>query len=222
MLFSGNEVVQNFFVGCDFVNHQLLPENQSSNVPAVKTADSQIVIDLSHVMCRDFSISPFVCRKRRDCLALQPGLLPNDQAVKVCQKQRMFLALVNGVCTSYFQTGGLGEALRHIILQITALPHSLVVDIFSGIADFIVVHLKCRAVGIQAKDSPGIRAGNAALTVTEPILFGQVPCRYKPFHALCILSLIIDSVMIKSYSTKSFMIVEKSAANEWQEPTHRS
>ena len=41
-------------------------------------------------------------------------------------------------------------------------------------------------------------------------------------NALCILSLIIDSVMMKSYSTKSFMIVEKSLANEWQEPTHRS
>ena len=32
--------------------------------------------------------------------------LPNDQAVKVCQKQRMFLTLVNGICTAYFQTGG--------------------------------------------------------------------------------------------------------------------
>ena len=86
----------------------------------------------------------------------------------------MFLALVDGICTAYLQTGGLGEALRHIILQITALPHSLVVDIFSDIADFIVVHLKCRAVGIQAKDSPGIRAGNTAFAVAEPILFGQV------------------------------------------------
>ena len=86
----------------------------------------------------------------------------------------MFLTLVNGICTAYFQTGGLGEALRHIILQITALPHGFVVDIFNGIADFIVVHLKCRAVGIQAKDSPGIRAGNTALAVAEPILFGQV------------------------------------------------
>ena len=86
----------------------------------------------------------------------------------------MFLTLVNGICTAYFQTGGLGEALRRIILQITALPHGFVVDIFNGIADFIVVHLKCRAVGIQAKDGTGIRAGNAALTVTEPIFFGQV------------------------------------------------
>ena len=86
----------------------------------------------------------------------------------------MFLTLVNGICTAYFQTGGLGEALRHIILQITALPHSLVVDIFRGIADFIVVHLKCRAVGIHTQNSTGIRAGNAAFAVTEPILFGQV------------------------------------------------
>ena len=36
VLFLGNEVVQNFFVGCDLVNHQFLPENQSSNVPAGK------------------------------------------------------------------------------------------------------------------------------------------------------------------------------------------
>ena len=86
----------------------------------------------------------------------------------------MFLTLVDGICTAYLQTGCFGEALRHIILQITALPHSLVVDIFNGIADFIVVHLKCRAIGIQAKDGTGIRAGNAALTVTEPIFFGQV------------------------------------------------
>ena len=143
VLFLGNEVVQNFFVGCDLVNHQFLPENKSSNVPAVKTADGQIVIDLSHVMCRDFAICPLICGEGRDCLAFQPGLLSNDQAVKVCQKQRMFLTLVDGICTAYFQTGGLGEALRHIILQITALPHSLVVDIPNGIADFIVVHLKC-------------------------------------------------------------------------------
>jgi len=84
----------------------------------------------------------------------------------------MFIALVNGICAAYFQTGCFGEALRHIILQITTLPHGFVVDIFNGIADFIVVHLKCRTVGIQAKDSSGIRAGNAALTVTEPIFFG--------------------------------------------------
>ena len=86
----------------------------------------------------------------------------------------MFLTLVNGICSAYLQTGGLGEALCYIILQITTLPHGFVVDIFSGIADFIVVHLKCRAVGIQAKDSPGIRAGNAAFAITEPIFFGQV------------------------------------------------
>ena len=104
-------------------------------------------------MCRDFSISPFVRRKRRDRLALQSSFLPNDQAVKICQKQRMFLALVDGICTAYLQTGGPGEALRHIILQITTLPHGLIVDILNGIADFIVVNLKCRAIGIQAKDN---------------------------------------------------------------------
>ena len=86
----------------------------------------------------------------------------------------MFLTLVNGICTAYFQIGGLGEALRHIILQITALPHGFIVDILNGITDFIVVHLKCRTVGIQTKDSSGIRAGNAAFTITEPIFFGQV------------------------------------------------
>ena len=83
----------------------------------------------------------------------------------------MFLTLIDSVCTAHLQTGGLCEALRHIILQITALPHGLIVDIFNGIADFIVVHLKCGAIGIQAKNSPGIRAGNAAFAVTEPIFF---------------------------------------------------
>ena len=86
----------------------------------------------------------------------------------------MFLTLVDGICTAYLQTGCFGKPLRYIILQITALPHSLVVDIFSGIADFIVVHLKCRAVGIHTQNSTGIRAGNAAFTITEPIFFGQV------------------------------------------------
>ena len=86
----------------------------------------------------------------------------------------MFLALIDSVCTAHLQTGCFGEELCDIIFQIASLAHSLVVDIFSGIADFIVVHLKCRTVGVQAKDSPGIRAGNAALAVAEPILFGQV------------------------------------------------
>lgn len=86
----------------------------------------------------------------------------------------MFLALIDSVRSAHLQTGCFGEALRHIILQVTSLPHGFVVDILSGIADFIVVHLKCRTVGIQSKDSPGIRAGNAAFAVTEPILFGQV------------------------------------------------
>ena len=174
MLFLGNEVVQNFFVGCDLVNHQLLPENQSSNVPAVKTADSQIVIDLSHVMCRDFSISPFVCRKRRDRLALQSGLLPNDQAVKICQKQRMFLTLVDGICTAYLQTGCFGEALCDIIFQIASLAHSLIIDVLNSFAVFVAVNLKIRTIGIYTQNSTGIRAGNTAFAVTEPILFGQV------------------------------------------------
>ena len=86
----------------------------------------------------------------------------------------MLLALVNGICPAYLQTGCFGEALRYIILQVTALPHGLVVDILNGIADFIVVHLKCRAIGIQAKNGTSIRAGNAALTVAEPIFFGQI------------------------------------------------
>ena len=86
----------------------------------------------------------------------------------------MFLTLVDGICTAYLQTGCFGEALRHIILQITALPHSLVVDIFNGIADFIVVHLKCRAIGIYTQNGTCIGAGNTALAVAEPIFFGQV------------------------------------------------
>ena len=174
MLFLGNEVVQNFFVGCDLVNHQFLPENQSSNVPAVKTADSQIVIDLSHVMCRDFSISPLVRRKRRNRFAFQSCFLPDNQTVKVRQKQWMFLTLVDGICTAYLQTGCFGEALCDIIFQIASLAHSLIIDVLNSFADFIVVHLKCRAIGIQSKDGTGIRAGNAALAVTEPIFFGQV------------------------------------------------
>ena len=77
----------------------------------------------------------------------------------------MFLTLVDGVCTAHLKARFFGEPLRHIILQVTALPHGFVVD-------FIMVNLKCRTVGIQAKDSPGIRAGNTAFAITEPILFG--------------------------------------------------
>ena len=86
----------------------------------------------------------------------------------------MFLALVDGICPAYLQTGCFGKPLRHIILQVTTLPHGLIVDILNGITDFIVVHLKCRAIGIQTKNGTGIRAGNTAFAVTEPILFGQV------------------------------------------------
>ena len=86
----------------------------------------------------------------------------------------MFLTLVDGICPAYLQTGCFGEALCDIIFQIASLAHSLIIDVLNSFADFIVVHLKCRAIGIQAKDSPGIRAGNTALAVAEPILFGQV------------------------------------------------
>ena len=84
----------------------------------------------------------------------------------------MFLTLVDGICTTHLKPCFFGEPLCHIILQVTTLPHGFVVDIFNGIADFIVVYLKCRAIGIQAKYSPGIRAGNTAFAITEPILFG--------------------------------------------------
>ena len=60
----------------------------------------------------------------------------------------MFLTLVDGICTAYLQTGCFGEALCDIIFQIASLAHSLIVDILKGITDFIVVHLKCRAVWI--------------------------------------------------------------------------
>ena len=125
-------------------------------------------------MCGDFAIRPLVRRERRDRLALQSGLLPNDQAVKVCQKQRMFLALVDGICTAHLQTGGLCEALRHIILQITALPHSLIIDVLNSFAVFVAVNLKSRTIGIYTQNGTCIGAGNTALAVAEPILFGQV------------------------------------------------
>ena len=84
----------------------------------------------------------------------------------------MFLALVDSVCTAHLKARFFGEPLRHIILQVTTLPHGFVVDIFNGIADFVVVHLKCGAIGIHAKNGTSIRAGNAAFAITEPILFG--------------------------------------------------
>ena len=167
------------------------------------------MVNLRQIMSRDFPISSLICGEGRNRLALQSSFLPNDQAVKVCQKQRMFLALVDSVCTAHLKARFFGEPLRHIILQITALPHGLVVDIFNGIADFIMVYLKCRAIRIQAKDGTSIRAGNTAFAVTELIFFGQIQCRYKPFHAMFSLSFSCSSAIEKSYSTKSLIIVEK-------------
>ena len=86
----------------------------------------------------------------------------------------MFLTLVDSVCTAHLQAGCFGKPLRHIILQVTTLPHGLVVDVFNGIADFIMVYLKCRAIGIYTQNGTCIGAGNTALAVAEPILFGQV------------------------------------------------
>ena len=86
---------------------------------------------------------------------------------------------------------GLCEALRHIILQITALPHSLVVDIFNGIADFIVVR---RANAIyQSEEHPllladfdrlivGQKAGLECKTVSpfsaDKWADGKIPAHY--------------------------------------------
>ena len=93
--------------------------------------------------------------------------------------------------------------------------------IVTYIADFVVVHLKCRAIGIQAKDSPGIRAGNTAFAITEPIFFGQIQCRYKPFHAIFNLSFMCSSTMEKSHSTKSLIIVENSSTKVRSSSSHR-
>lgn len=85
-----------------------------------------------------------------------------------------------------------------------------------------MIHLKCRAVGIQAKDSPGIRAGNAAFTIVESIFFGQIQCRYKSFHAMFNLSFICSSTIEKSYSTKSLIIVENSSTKVRSSSSHRA
>ena len=84
----------------------------------------------------------------------------------------MFLALVDGIRSAHFQTGSLSEALCYILFQIAALPHSFIVDIFNGIADFIVINLKCRTIRIQAKNGTGIRSRDATLAVAQPFLFG--------------------------------------------------
>ena len=86
----------------------------------------------------------------------------------------MFLTLVNGICTAYFQTGGLCEPLRHIIFQIASLAHSLIIDALNSFAVFVAVKLKSRTIGIYTQNGTCIGAGNTALAVAEPILFGQV------------------------------------------------
>jgi len=54
------------------------------------------------------------------------------------------------------------------------MPHGFVVDIFNGIADFVVVHLKCGAIGIQAKDSFKVRCANAIYQSEEhPLLLAD-------------------------------------------------
>jgi hypothetical protein len=86
----------------------------------------------------------------------------------------MFLTLVDGICTAYLQTGCFGEAFCDIIFQIASLTHSLIVDILKGITVFVAVNLKSRTIGIYTQNGTCIGAGNTALAVAEPILFGQV------------------------------------------------
>ena len=86
----------------------------------------------------------------------------------------MFLALVNGICPAYLQTGCFGKPLRHIILQVTTLPHGLIIDVLNSFAVFVAVNLKSRTIGIYTQNGTCIGAGNTALAVAEPILFGQV------------------------------------------------
>ena len=86
----------------------------------------------------------------------------------------MFLALVDGICTAYLQTGGLGEALCDIIFQIASLAHSLIIDLLNSFAVFVAVNLKSRTIGIYTQNGTCIGAGNTAFAVAEPILFGQV------------------------------------------------
>ena len=84
----------------------------------------------------------------------------------------MFLALIDSVCPTHLKACFFGKPLRHIILQVTTLPHGLVVDILNGIADFIVIYLKCRTIRIQAQNGTSIRAGNAAFAIAKPSFFG--------------------------------------------------
>ena len=72
------------------------------------------MVNLRQIVSRDFSIRPLVRREGRNRFAFQPGFLPNDQAVEVCQKQRMFLALIDSVCTAHLKARFFGEPLCYI------------------------------------------------------------------------------------------------------------
>lgn len=173
-------------------------------------------------MRRNLAVGPLVRRERRNRFTLQASLLPDDQAVEISQKQRMLFTLVDGICPAGFQPGFLRESLRHIVLQVTPLPHGLIVDVLNGIADFVVVDLKCGAIGIHAQNRTGIRSGDAAFAVAKPIFFAQIQCRYKTFHAIFNLSFMYSSAMEKSYSTKSFRIVENSPTKVRLSSSHRA
>lgn len=134
----------------------------------------------------------------------------------------MLFTLVNGICSADFQAGFFGETLCYIILQVTPLPHGLVVDVLNGIADFIVVDLKCGTIGVHVQNRTSIRSSDTALAITQPILFAQIQRRYKTFHAIFNLSFMCSSAMEKSYSTKSFRIVENSSTKVRSSSSHRA
>ena len=99
------------------------------------------MVNLRQIVSRDFAVCPLVRREWRNRFALQSSFLTNDQTVKVCQKQRMFLALVNSVCTAHLKSRFFGEPLRHIISFVQLTLHSLRIIAISssndvGITDF--------------------------------------------------------------------------------------
>ena len=95
--FDGNEVSDEAFVSPDPVPEEVFPEDDDRNVPCVCSCDCHVVVALELVAFRNVPVFPFVGGVGGSGLALQSGVLPNDETVYVGVHEGMFHTFVDGV-----------------------------------------------------------------------------------------------------------------------------
>lgn len=73
-----DQIGKHLLIGNDFVDDKLFSKDQSRHIPAVESADSEVMVNLRQIMRRNLAICPLICGKRRYRFALQASLLTND------------------------------------------------------------------------------------------------------------------------------------------------